>query len=198
MYNILALIGEAGSGKDTILRKLIDDTKHYYNGKLPLHEIISYTSRPPREKEVNGVNYHFISAEKFAEMILQNQMFEATVFNEWCYGTGVESVKENAINVGVFNPEGAETLLHDKRVNLVIVYIRADDKIRLIRQLNREASPDIDEIIRRYKADKLDFEDADNLCNRSYTNNTLSELEYIYKDLALFLSKWSGHLGTIY
>ena len=70
MYKIVALIGEAGSGKDTILRKLIDDTKHYYNGKLPLHEIISYTSRPPREKEVDGVNYHFISAEKFAEMIL--------------------------------------------------------------------------------------------------------------------------------
>ena len=198
MYNILALIGEAGSGKDTILRKLIDDTKHYYNGKLPLHEIISYTSRPPREKEVDGVNYHFISAEKFAEMILQNQMFEATVFNKWCYGTGVESVKENAINVGVFNPEGAETLLHDKRVNLVIVYIQADDKIRLIRQLNREASPDVDEIIRRYKADKIDFEDANNLCNWSYTNNTLSELEYIYKDLALFLSRWPEHLDITY
>ena len=60
-------------------------------------------------------------------------MFEATVFNEWCYGTGVESVKENAINVGVFNPDGAETLLHDKRAILVIVYIQADDKIRLIR-----------------------------------------------------------------
>ena len=194
MYNILALIGEAGSGKDTILRKLIDDTKHYYNGKLPLHEIISYTSRPPRD----GINYHFISAEKFAEMILQNQMFEATVFNEWCYGTGIESVKEGAINVGVFNPEGAEILLHDKRVNLIIVYIHADDKIRLIRQLNREANPDIDEIIRRYKTDKLDFEDADDLCNWLYTNNTPAELEYIYKDLALFLSRWPEHLDTTY
>ena len=60
-------------------------------------------------------------------------MFEATVFNEWCYGTGIESVKEDAINVGVFNPEGAEILLHDKRVNLIIVYIHANDKIRLIR-----------------------------------------------------------------
>lgn len=198
MYNILALIGEAGSGKDTILRKLIDDTKHYYNGKLPLHEIISYTSRPPREKEVDGINYHFISAEKFAEMILQNQMFEATVFNEWCYGTGIESVKEGAINVGVFNPEGAEILLHDKRVNLIIVYIHADDKIRLIRQLDREANPNIDEIIRRYKTDKLDFEDADDLCNWLYTNNTPAELEYIYKDLALFLSQWPEHLDTTY
>lgn len=198
MYNILALIGEAGSGKDTILRKLIDDTKHYYNGKLPLHEIISYTSRPPREKEVDGINYHFISAEKFAEMILQNQMFEATVFNEWCYGTGIESVKEGAINVGVFNPEGAEILLHDKRVNLIIVYIHADDKIRLIRQLNREANPDIDEIIRRYKTDKFDFEDADDLYNWLYTNNTPAELEYIYKDLALFLSRWPEHLDTTY
>lgn len=131
-------------------------------------------------------------------MILQNQMFEATVFNEWCYGTGIESVKEGAINVGVFNPEGAEILLHDKRVNLIIVYIHADDKIRLIRQLNREANPDIDEIIRRYKTDKLDFEDADDLCNWLYTNNTPAELEYIYKDLALFLSRWPEHLDITY
>ena len=198
MYNILALVGEAGSGKDTILRHLIDDTKHYYKGKLPLHEIVSYTSRPPREKEVDGVNYHFITAEKFTEMILQNQMFEATVFNEWCYGTGIESVKENAINIGVFNPEGAETLLHDKRVNLVIVYINANDKIRLIRQLNREVNPDIDEIIRRYKADKIDFEDVDDLCNWLYVNNTPAELECIYKDLALFLTRWSEHPDTTY
>ena len=198
MYNILALIGEAGSGKDTILRCLIDDTKHYYKGKLPLHEIISYTSRPPREKEVDGVNYHFITAEKFAEMILQNQMFEATVFNEWCYGTGIESVKEDAINIGVFNPEGAATLLHDKRVNLVIIYIYADDKIRLIRQLNREAKPDIDEIIRRYKADKIDFEEADDLCNWVYVNNTPEELECIYKDLMRFLSRWPEHLDITY
>lgn len=197
MYNILALIGEAGSGKDTILRKLIDDTKHYYKGK-PLHEIISYTSRPPREKEVDGINYHFITAEKFTEMILQNQMFEATVFNEWCYGTGIDSVKEDTINVGVFNPEGAETLLHDKRVNLIIVYIHADDKIRLIRQLNREANPDIDEIIRRYKADKIDFEDADDLCNWLYINNTPAELECIYKDLARILSRWSAHPDITY
>lgn len=198
MYNILALIGEAGSGKDTILRHLIDDTKHYYKGKLPLHEIISYTSRPPRENEVDGVNYHFITAEKFAEMILQNQMFEATVFNEWCYGTGIESVKENAINIGVFNPEGAATLLHDKRVNLVIIYIHADDKIRLIRQLNREAKPDIDEIIRRYKADKIDFEEAGDLCNQVYVNNTPEELECIYKDLMWFLSRWPDNLDITY
>lgn len=125
-------------------------------------------------------------------------MFEATVFNEWCYGTGIESVKEGAINVGVFNPEGAEILLHDKRVNLIIVYIHADDKIRLIRQLNREANPDIDEIIRRYKTDKLDFEDADDLCNWLYINNTPAELECIYKDLALFLSRWPEYLDTTY
>ena len=198
MYNILALIGEAGSGKDTILRHLIDDTEHYYKGKLPLHEIVSYTSRPPREKEVDGVNYHFITAEKFAEMILQNQMFEATVFNEWCYGTGIESVKEDAINIGVFNPEGAATLLHDRRVNLVIIYIHADDKIRLIRQLNREAKPDIDEIIRRYKADKIDFEEAGDLCNWVYVNNTPEELECIYKDLMWFLSRWPEHLDITY
>ena len=62
-YKIVALIGKAGSGKDTLLQNLIDDNKGW-------NEIISCTTRPPREGEKNGVNYYFLSDEEFAAKVL--------------------------------------------------------------------------------------------------------------------------------
>ena len=102
-YKIIALIGEAGSGKDTILKKLT-------NSNLAFHEIVSCTTRPPREGEVNGDNYYFISPEEFGCKILANEMLEAAVFNNWCYGTSFDSLRINDINIGVFNPTGIETM----------------------------------------------------------------------------------------
>jgi len=37
-------------------------------------------------------------------------MLEATIFNNWCYGTSIDNLDINAINIGVFNPEGIEIL----------------------------------------------------------------------------------------
>ena len=66
MYTVVALIGEAGTGKDTILHSMM----HKYG--YGLHEIISHTTRPPREGEKNGVNYYFISEEEFNDKILND------------------------------------------------------------------------------------------------------------------------------
>ena len=83
--NIIAICGKAGAGKDTLLQKVIR------SGRTSsfIHEIVSCTTRPPREGEVNGVNYHFMTNEEFAEKILNKEMLEATIFNDWCYGTAL-------------------------------------------------------------------------------------------------------------
>ena len=62
MYNIVALMGEAGSGKDRTLKEVLAAAPHY-------HEIISCTTRPMREGEVEGQKYNFISREKFEDML---------------------------------------------------------------------------------------------------------------------------------
>lgn len=150
MYNLIAIMGKAGSGKDSIMQGVLK--------KLPeLHEVISYTTRPKREREIDGVNYHFISLNEFSEKVLFNEMIECTTFNDWFYGTGYECLDENKINIGVFNPTGIDALCHNPDVHSIIIYIKASDKNRLLRQLNREENPDIEEIIRRYKTDKADF-----------------------------------------
>ena len=148
MYKIVAIAGKAGSGKDTLLQAIMKQNQ----GQL--HEIISCTTRPPREGEQDGVNYHFITSEQFEEQLLEGEMIEATVFRGWCYGTSINHLDENKINVGVFNPSGIDILLDIPVVKLFIVYVTADDKIRVMRQLLREEHPDVAEIVRRYSTDE--------------------------------------------
>ena len=64
-----------------------------------LNEIISYTTRPIREGEQEGINYHYVSNEEFSQLVLENKMLEATVFNSWGYGTAINSLNENKINI---------------------------------------------------------------------------------------------------
>lgn len=174
-YRIIALIGKSGAGKDRILREVIKNNKNF-------HEIISCTSRPPREGEVNGMNYHFLSNEEFANELLEDKFIEATVFNNWAYGTRYQDLEEEKINIGVFNPDGIYNLLENKNIELKVFYIQASDKERLIRQLKREKDPDIDEIIRRYKTDQIDFADLDfeyeTLFNETFVDFSMS-LEFI-------------------
>ena len=120
-------MGKAGSGKDTILRKLA----HMYPDKL--HEIISCTTRPPREGEKNGINYYFLSVENFTERILNGDMIEATMFNNWHYGTMKSALDSEKWNIGVFNPNGIRCLQEEKDIELVVYLIDALDKTRLIR-----------------------------------------------------------------
>ena len=150
LITLLALVGKAGAGKDTILRYLCD---HY-----DVNEVISCTTRPPREGEVDGVNYHFLSESEFAEKVLNFDMLEATEFNGWFYGTDITALSPNKVNVGVFNPAGVEALMNETTLNIIPVLVEAKDKTRLLRQLNREESPNVKEIIRRYGADVEDFD----------------------------------------
>ncbi len=154
MYKIVCLYGEAGTGKDTILQELLNKNSNF-------HGIVSCTTRPPREKEEDGKNYFFYSIPKFLDYVDKDLMFEHVIFNGWYYGTSCDSVRKDAINIGVFNPEGIRILSKNKNCELLVFRITCSDKNRLIRQLLREENPNIAEIIRRYSADQDDFADLE-------------------------------------
>ena len=148
-------MGQAGAGKDSFVNAIIKG-----NYLFLAKPIISCTTRPIRENEQDGVNYHYLTNEEFAEQVVNGEMLEATVFNNWCYGTSTKNLDKNAINLGVFNPEGVEILRGYNNIDLIVIYIVADDKVRLLRQLNREEHPDCNEIVRRFGTDKQDFRET--------------------------------------
>lgn len=173
---IFAIMGRAGSGKDTILHEAIKAFPTKF------HEIISCTTRPPREGEQEGINYYFLTIDEFTKKVLNGDMLEATVFNEWHYGTMESSLSKEKINIGVFNPDGVRALLEDNNIDLTIFYVRASDKTRLIRQLIREENPDVEEIIRRFSADKEDFDDLSNIPEYiPLKNENMKDMEYAVK-----------------
>lgn len=163
---IIALIGKAGSGKDTLLHEIM--------AKYPdtFHEIVSCTSRPPREGEKEGVNYYFLTDKEFIDRVNDGDMLEHTNFNNWFYGTSFSSLSIKKINIGVFNPAGVTSIQENyPNIDLQVYYLRAPAKERLLRQLNREENPKVDEIIRRYSADEKDFADLSHLHYSELWNN---------------------------
>lgn len=151
---VVAFMGKSGSGKDTIVNAV-------HKAFPGLHKKVSTTTRPPRENEVEGVDYYFVDAEQFAQKVIDLEMIEASDFRDWFYGTEMKALKEDKINIGVFNPNGVRALKEDSRIELLVFYVVASDQLRLIRALSRESNPDIEEIFRRYHTDKEDFSDID-------------------------------------
>lgn len=174
---IIALMGKAASGKDTLLRTIVREYPDKFN------EIVSCTTRPPREGELNGINYHFLTIEDFTNKVLSGDMLEATEFNGWHYGTSKSALSEDKINIGVFNPTGIYCLMEDKSIDLRVYYIQADDNCRLIRQLQRESNPDIEEIFRRYRTDKEDFVDLSDIDYIPMENRDIFDFECIVKTI---------------
>lgn len=152
---ILALFGKSASGKDTIQKWIVS------NYPKLTHGIVSCTTRPPRSNEQDGVDYFFLSNEEFTQKVLDGSMLEATSFREWFYGTALDQLDPDKINVGVFNIAGIDCLLEDPRLEVEPVLIHACGKTRLIRALNRESNADCTEVCRRYLADEKDFDEID-------------------------------------
>lgn len=154
-YKIIAIIGQSGCGKDTVLNETV--TRH----PDVCSRIINCTTRPMRDYEKDGVDYHFMPVSGFTREVLNGNMLEATEYNDWFYGTNINALTPNKINIGIFSPAAVEALLQDPRLDVDVVRVVTANKTRLKRALNREDVPDCTEICRRYLADEKDFADLD-------------------------------------
>ena len=195
-YQVIALMGKAGAGKDAMQNATCKAHPNVF------HKIVSCTTRPPREGEQDGIAYNFITLEEFTRKVLNGEMLEATEFRGWFYGTLINSLVRDKINIGVFNPAGVEALVEDPRLDVMVVYISADDKTRLMRALNREENPDCMEICRRFIADEKDFDNLSENIGYSIVENedfqSLDLLEVgksLYADFA-FMWEYLGNPAT--
>jgi guanylate kinase len=82
----------SGAGKTSLVKALMEREPR-------IRFSVSYTTRKPRPNEIPGRDYHFVTTERFAEMVAHAEFLEhAQVFDN-CYGTGVRAVEE-ALSIG--------------------------------------------------------------------------------------------------
>lgn len=118
-YKVILLLGEAGSGKDYIAKLLM---KYNIFFKHKLHKVITATTRPPRQGEIDGINYYFMNKDIFKNI----EMLESTCFNSWYYGTPIDSLSKEHINLAIVNSDGLESYLSHPEVEIIdVIYLRA-------------------------------------------------------------------------
>lgn len=92
LRQLYVVSGPSGVGKTSLTRALV-------TGRADLELSVSYTTRPPRSGETDGVNYHFVDAARFGEMVARGAFLEhAQVFGH-AYGTARATV-ETALAAG--------------------------------------------------------------------------------------------------
>ena len=161
MGKLFCIMGKSASGKDSLFKELMEDET------LSLHEIVPYTTRPIRAKEVEGREYHFVSIQQFMAMDAAGKVIERrtyqTVAGPWHYFTAddgqIDLSKGNFLLIGTLE---AYLKLRDYfgTENVVPLYIEVEDGDRLERAIRRErkqASPNFAEVCRRFLADAEDF-----------------------------------------
>ncbi|MDQ6878530.1 MAG: guanylate kinase [Candidatus Dormibacteraeota bacterium] len=84
---LVVISGPSGVGKDTIIERLLElDPNLQYS--------VSYTTRSPRPGELDGVNYFFVSRERFEELLAQDFFLEHASYDGNLYGTPAATVEE--------------------------------------------------------------------------------------------------------
>lgn len=149
MHKRIILVGRAASGKDYIRKKFEARGFRY---------AVSYTTRPPREGEIDGVDYIFISQEEAQEMIENDDFYEYVEFNGWIYGTTRDQFDED--HVFIMTPSGLAHVDEDSRKKSFVIFIDIDEAVRRERMATRNMPGD--SVDRRIEADRKDFENFTN------------------------------------
>lgn len=149
---VIVIVGESASGKTT-LAKIIEEKQQNYS------KIVTYTTRPMRQGESEGIDYHYISDDEFDKLKNSNFFVEYAGYRNWQYGTSA-NFKSNEDKVVVLTPAGARAMkkyaIKHPDINVVTVYLCVDRRSRLIKSLVR--GDDIDEAYRRNLSDVGQFD----------------------------------------
>ena len=148
MGKIFYLMGKSASGKDSIYKEL--------KVRMPeLKTIVIYTTRPIREGERDGVEYHFVTEEMLENLQQAGKVIELraydTVHGIWKYFTaddGQFDAPEDYLAIGTLESYGA-LIRYFGQEKVVPIYIEVEDGM--------QKTPRYEELCRRFLADAQDF-----------------------------------------
>jgi guanylate kinase len=147
--NIMVILSSpSGVGKTTLTKKI---QQKYQNFKIS----VSHTTRAPRSNEVDGVDYYFVSRQKFENLINENKFYEHAKIFEHYYGTLKKNVNETIVSNDIIfdiDWQGTKQLSKFKNLNLIKIYLITDDKKELKKRLIKRNQNTIEEVERRFNS----------------------------------------------
>jgi guanylate kinase len=179
---VFVFTGPHGAGRKTVAEMS--------GSTLGMKQVISYTTRPQRPTEVDGQDYHFITAEEFAQAEAQGEFLEVSTINEYRYGIKSKDIERMFQASGsiylILNRFGAETLkkLYGDHVIRIFIYADKDTLENRLRE-----SGDSEDIIANYLShydEEMAYRDE---CEHIFENVDLAHTVF---DLTKALDNYMG------
>ena len=158
---MIVLSSPSGAGKTTLVKKISSEKDYFVS--------ISHTTRKPRQNEINGKDYNFVSKSDFQKLIGQNQFLEyAEVFNNF-YGTSketvIEELKKGTNVLFDIDWQGSEQI-KTKKIGfpLITFFILPPSKEELFQRLSNREMKDklvVEERMKQFEKDMLHWKDYD-------------------------------------
>jgi guanylate kinase len=133
---LIVISGPSGVGKDSVIEAMKERD-------LPIHFVITATTRPPREGEEHGVDYFFLSREEFETMIARDQFLEhAIVYNDYKgvpksqVRQALDSGKDVVMRIDVQGAETIRQLVEDA----LLIFLTVDSEEEMIKRLKHRAT----------------------------------------------------------
>ena len=154
---LIVISGPSGIGKDAVVQGL-------QARELPVHFVVTATSRQPRENEVPGVDYFFYSKAEFEAMIEAGEFLE----HAWVYSDykGVpKSQVRQALDSGKdvvmrLDFQGAKTV-HELSPDAILIFLTASNSDEWIQRLKNRRSESDEELALRIRTAKLEYDSLD-------------------------------------
>ena len=156
----LILSSPSGAGKTTLTKKI---QQKYESFKIS----VSHTTRPPRDNEIDGVDYHFVSQNQFKDLIKKNSFYEHAKIFENYYGTlksNVDNIIKNNDILFDIDWQGTQQLSKFKNLNLVKIFLTTDNKEELKNRLikrNQNSLKEVEKRLNSFDEDIFHWKDYD-------------------------------------
>lgn len=151
---LLVISGPSGVGKDSVVQRMQERGLQFYF-------VVTVTSRAPRQEEIHGVDYFFVSEDTFKQMIADDELLEhAMVYGQY-KGIPKQQVRD-ALNSGIdvvmrLDVQGAATV-KDLIPEATLVFLSASSEEELISRLRQRKSDSDDQIQRRIETARQEME----------------------------------------
>ena len=153
---LIVISAPSGTGKTTLVKRLLEKESNMIAS-------VSFTTRPLRENEIEGVDYFFVDKSEFKRMVAMEEFLEhATVFGNY-YGTQKEIVSNNlkkGLNVILeIDWQGAQQI-REKMSDCVMIFLIPPSKNVLLSRLKNRGTDSKEEIENRFNQAVLDLNES--------------------------------------
>ena len=184
---MVTIIGKTCSGKNRIVNDLINN--------YGFNQIVTYTTRSPRNGEVNGETYHFVNTDDFMQKMKSGFFAEwkayTTTEGVWYYGTAMGDLeKADDKTVVILTPDGYRDIKGKMNCKVVSIYLYANNATIKKRLIARGDDPK--EAERRVLHDNEDFKGIENEVDKIVYNNENDTIDGVVDKILKYMSEVKG------